>query len=318
MALTPGEKITIIKSASATLANENWSDITLTLDLFDIPDIGDDEWRNYYDYVSQRLRQTMQDDALVGLYGHLFPDASIEEAAIDTPLQWKEGYFRLFMSHTKANKKLAGKIRERLLGRGVDAYVAHDMIEPTKEWMDEIEAALRTCDATAAILSEDFVQSQWCDQEIGVSIGRRLLILAVRQGADPHGFISKFQAIPGDATSTAPETIADNIYATLVSHDLTKAKMAIGTVHAYTGSPNVDDARANLARVKEIPKPLWTEDMVTIAERAGQKNPALSEGELFERPIPRLLSDHLDELLERATTNGFSPPSGSSDDDIPF
>ena len=134
-------------------------------------------------------------------YAHLYPDATMEEATSEVvPGPWKEGFFRLFLSHTKANKQLAGKIRERLLEQGIDAYVAHDMIEPTKEWMDEIENALRTCDATAAVLSEDFVGSQWCDQEIGISIGRRILIIAVRQGADPHGFIGKFQAIPGDAT----------------------------------------------------------------------------------------------------------------------
>jgi hypothetical protein len=315
VALTPGEKITIIKSASAALKDENWTDLTLTLDLFDVVDI-DDDWHNVYDYISQRLRQTKDDDALIGLYRHLFPDADLETAAVEvveTPGPWKEGHFRLFLSHTKANKQLAGKIRERLLDCGIDAYVAHDMIEPTKEWMDEIEAALRTCDATAAILSEDFVQSQWCDQEIGVSIGRRILIVAIRQGADPHGFIGKYQAIPGDASPMAAENIAANLQTTLIAHDLTKAKMAEATVHAYAESTSFDDARANLARVKEIPKPLWTDEMVAEAEKAGEEKVDLRDGDWYGKPIPKVLARHLDQLLERPAEAG-----AAVEDDDPF
>lgn len=315
MALTPGERISLIKGISSSLAAENWTDISLTLDLFGIPEF-EDQWSNSYDYISRRLRQTGDDDALLGLYAHLHPDATVEDATSDVaPGPWKEGFFRLFLSHTKANKQLAGKIRERLLEQGIDAYVAHDMIEPTKEWMDEIEVALRTCDATTAILSEDFVGSQWCDQEIGISIGRRILIIAVRQGADPHGFISKFQAVPGDATPMAAENISTNLLETLVSHDLTKAKMAVATVHAYANSDSFDDARANLARVREIPKPLWNDDMVELAEKAGEENVDLRHGDWYGNPIPGVLTDHLDALLDRQPK---AAQADAADDDIPF
>ncbi|HEX6687128.1 MAG TPA: toll/interleukin-1 receptor domain-containing protein [Solirubrobacterales bacterium] len=315
MALTPGERISLIKGISGSLAAESWTDISLTLDLFGIPEF-DDQWTDDYDYISRRLRQTGDDGALLGLYAHLYPDATVEDATSDAaPGPWGEGFFRLFLSHTKASKQLAGKIRERLLEQGIDAYVAHDLIEPTKEWMDEIETALRTCDATAAILSEDFVGSQWCDQEIGISIGRRILIIAVRQGADPHGFISKFQAVPGDATPLAPENIATNLRETLVSHDLTKAKMAAATVQVYANSGSFDDARANLTRVREIPKPLWTNEMIDLAEKAGEENVDLRHGDWYGTPIPQVLSEYLDQLLDRPEA---ASANAGADDDIPF
>lgn len=314
MALTPSERISLIKSISGSLASENWTDLGLTLDLFGIPEY-DDEWSNTYDYISQRLRRCTDDLALLGLYAHQYPDATVEEATTEGAGPWKEGYFRLFMSHTKANKQLAGKIRERLLERGIDAYVAHDMIEPTKEWMDEIEAALRSCDATAAILSEDFINSRWCDQEIGISIGRRILIVAVRQGADPYGFISKFQAVPGDASPMAPENIASRLHETLVVHDLTKAKMAAATVQSYIDSGSFDDARANLSRVREIPAELWTDEMVDAAEKAGEENVDLERGDWYGNPIPQVLREHLDGLLDRVPK---VPETGATEDDIPF
>ena len=76
--------------------------------------------------------------------------------------------------------------------RGIHCFVAHIDIEPTREWQDEIESALETCDALAAYLTPDFVISRWCDQEVGFCVGRALPILPIRMGVDPHGFIAKY------------------------------------------------------------------------------------------------------------------------------
>lgn len=182
-------------------------DINLALNTFNAPSASEpdysNEWENY-EYILRRLGQ-VADETLVGLHAHLYPDVSTETATAGLVGPWKDGLFRLFISHTKANKQLAGEVSERLLDYGIDAFVAHDVIEPTKEWMDEIEAALATCDSLAAVLTEDFVSSKWCDQEIGYVVARGILIVAVRQGADPHGFISKYQAVPGD-TTRRPQT----------------------------------------------------------------------------------------------------------------
>jgi hypothetical protein len=47
---------------------------------------------------------------------------------------------------------------------GVSAFVAHENIEPTK-WQDEIEKALLSMNALAAILMPGFHESKWTDQE---------------------------------------------------------------------------------------------------------------------------------------------------------
>jgi TIR domain len=72
---------------------------------------------------------------------------------------------------------------------GVDAFVAHDTIEPTRPWQDVIESALATCHALAALVTTDFKESNWCDQEVGFAVGRGILIISVRIGHDPYGFI---------------------------------------------------------------------------------------------------------------------------------
>ncbi len=110
MTLTPSERISLIKGISGSLASEKWTDVGLTLDLFGIPDYEDD-WSDSYDYISQRLRQSGDDQALLGLYAHQYPDATVEEATPDAPGPWREGYIRHYHSHTTANKQHAGKIR---------------------------------------------------------------------------------------------------------------------------------------------------------------------------------------------------------------
>ena len=54
------------------------------------------------------------------------------------------------------------------------------------------------------LLREGFHNSKWTDQEIGYAMGRQLLIIAVRLGEDPYGFIGRFQAISG---STLPSGV---------------------------------------------------------------------------------------------------------------
>src|SRR5438552_3555836 len=147
MALTRGERVTLIKRIAEALDAQPWANINLTLDEFGAPFLSDlDEWGTPYEYVTLRARRA-DDETMVGLHAHLYPDVELAQPATGGAGPWQARYFRLFLSHTNANKQLAGQIRKQLLGFGVDAFVAHDLIEPTKEWMDEIETALGTCDA---------------------------------------------------------------------------------------------------------------------------------------------------------------------------
>ena len=67
-----------------------------------------------------------------------------------------------------------------------------------------------------ALLTEDFSDSNWTDQEVGVAIGRKVPIIPVKLGRDPYGFIGKFQAIsPGYRNN---RDIADLIKDAILKH----------------------------------------------------------------------------------------------------
>lgn len=107
---------------------------------------------------------------------------------------WKEG-FRLFLSHKAEVKVETAELRDTLKYFGISAFVAHSDIHPTKAWQEEIENALSTMDGFAALMTENFHDSDWTDQEVGYALALGVPMIAVRFGRDPYGFIGKFQAL---------------------------------------------------------------------------------------------------------------------------
>lgn len=83
------------------------------------------------------------------------------------PQFWTPGAFRLFLSHVSSFRQRTAALRQFLARYRISAFVAHDTIEPGELWQREIEAALRSMDAMAAILTPDFPHSRWTDQEVG-------------------------------------------------------------------------------------------------------------------------------------------------------
>jgi len=108
---------------------------------------------------------------------------------------WGEDGFRLFLSHVSKHKKRVGEIKDTLAIYGVRAFVAHEDIQPTQDWQSEIEYALNTMHGMAAILTHEFKDSEWTDQEVGYALGRGIKIIGVKAGSLPHGLLARQQAL---------------------------------------------------------------------------------------------------------------------------
>lgn len=134
---------------------------------------------------------------------------------------WKPGLFRLFISHLSENKESASNLKQCLFFYGIDSFVAHEDIKPSKEWEIVIENALFTLDALCAIVAPEFINSKWCDQEVGIALGQRKLVIPIARGALPYGFFGKYQALNGN-NKTANE-IAQEIWSALLSNSKTRS-----------------------------------------------------------------------------------------------
>lgn len=108
---------------------------------------------------------------------------------------WKEGAYRVFLSHKTEDKIQTAKLKRDLSIYGIDCFVAHEDIEPTEEWAKEIESALFSADACVALMTENYHNSYWTDHEIGCAYGLQIPVIPVRLGCDPYGIIARYQAI---------------------------------------------------------------------------------------------------------------------------
>lgn len=132
---------------------------------------------------------------------------------------WQPGYFRLFISHVSAYKESASNMKNSLALYGIDCFVAHEDITPSKEWEIEIENGLFTMDALCAIVVPEFSGSQWCDQEVGIALGQHKLVLSINKGANPYGFFGKLQALKSKKTASE---MASDVWKVIANNDRTK------------------------------------------------------------------------------------------------
>jgi len=181
---------------------------------------------------------------------------------------WKEGFFRLFLSHVSAHKVAVAKLKSELQLRGISAFVAHEDITPSLEWQNEIELALRSMHAIAALLTPDFHHSTWTDQEVGFALGKGVLVVPVRLGSDPYGFIGKVQGLSGSLDQ--PVRVASLLLTTLLNHPSTHRQMRKGLVSAFEGAESYASAIA-LSKVISTVRD-FSEDEKALIQRACRTN----------------------------------------------
>lgn len=146
---------------------------------------------------------------------------------------WREHSFKLFLSHVSLHKVAVGNLSKELSVFGVSAFVAHADIEPSLEWRDEIEIALRSMDALTALVTPEFHASLWTDQEVGWAFGRGVLALPVMLGATPYGFLGKFQGVTGGDLDH-PSDLASQVVKALLGNRQTQSEMRRALVGAFS------------------------------------------------------------------------------------
>jgi hypothetical protein len=223
--------------------------------------------------MSDSLRQTSSD----------LSQTELEE---EPPSFWQPGCFRLFISHTSANRESAHRLKEALAEYHVAAFVAHDDIEPTKEWEAEIERALRTTDALAAIITSDFIASRWCDQEVGFAFGRQKLVVPLCKDALPHGFLAKVQGCKTQGLTAV--MVAEQVFNLLLGHNLTSQRMSDAIVDRMFTSRSFASTRQTMKLLERLPR--LNEAQLTKLVQASESNSQVFNTEGISHRIQSLVA----------------------------
>ena len=149
----------------------------------------------------------------------------------------------------------------------------------------------------AALITPDFKSSEYCDQELGFAMARDLLIITIRQGADPHGFLSNRQGIAGDTSPEGGMILADTIYDTLMEKRQTESRMSEVLVYRYVNSSSPEEAERNFLPLLGIRRKHWNQEMLGAIRAAVQKNPHLRARFYSDAGPLEILDQHLREMF---------------------
>lgn len=193
-------------------------------------------------------------------------------AATDVERIWSPGMFRLFISHVAAHKVAVSALKYRLSHLGISGFVAHEDIEPTREWELEIANALRSMQGLLALLTTDFHGSNWTDQEVGAAVARGVTIIPVRLGLVPYGFMSRHQAMRGELEK--PVDLAAAIAAVLLKRASTTTQMREALVIAIEQAPEYAAAVAASKLIVQVDS--FSQQQLSRIEASIGTNPQVS------------------------------------------
>jgi len=193
---------------------------------------------------------------------------------------------RVFLSYSSLDKEIAGQLKVALELQGIKAFLAHDDIEPTQEWEGVIIDNLKVCDVFIPLLSENFKESTWTDQETGIAVSEEKLIIPLKIDIDPYGFIGKIQALKiNESISDTRDNILNIIKKSSVS-DRLKNSLIIALVE----SKSFGSANANAIGLREYET--FSKDQIDRIFRGFNKNAQVYGGYRSRTLVDKLFKTH--------------------------
>jgi len=248
------EKIKLIDDIGRELQSRmTFSEIDSYFETYGIPTDHQPSYNSKYVYVKEILPK-INDEIVIQIANELNIEhnftSKLPVFKDNSSAFWETGHFRLFISHLSSFKKTIGHLKTALEKYGISSFVAHEDIEPTKEWQDEIEKGLFSMDALCAVLMPGFKESNWTDQEIGVAIGRGTLVIPIRKKLDPYGFIGKYQGFQSLGKNV--EEVAEGIFMIISKNPKTRNRIISCLVDLLLLSNNKFKAIERIDALKKI------------------------------------------------------------------
>lgn len=100
----------------------------------------------------------------------------------------------IFVSYSAKDRAVAARVANLIRLGGAEAFLAHETIEVSAEWRSEILKHLRQCSAIFCLITKNFLESEWTQQEAAFAMARgvKVVPLLFNELRAP-GFIETFQ-----------------------------------------------------------------------------------------------------------------------------
>ncbi len=221
---------------------------------------------------------------------------------------WLVDHFRVFISHVHTTKQTAANLKFALQNYGISSFVAHEDISVSDEWREEIIKSLLTMDGLVAIISNDFGDSNWTDQEVGFAVCRDVLVIPLSKPCNPYGFIEKFQSLHTAGKSVGE--VAEQVFKSICSNNRTREKMIQSLVKTISAAPSVEIATFRLdklANISDVDLAHWE----SIRENVRAHETLNASDSFLNKLNDILIKLGIEAILTEVATD-------DSDDEIPF
>ena len=314
--MKPFDRITIIDLISDDLGNRwSYSNINSYLTQYKIKLKNPNDYESKYHYCLDVLKD-VPEQTILDMISELKIEYKFQTDKVqytDGELKfWKSGHFKLFVSHISSFKVNVSHLKDALLPFGISSFVAHEDIEPTKEWMIEIEKALVSMDAMVALIIPGFHESNWTDHEIGIAIGKQKLVIPITKEIDPYGFLSKYQGFKANGKTIGE--VANSIFNILCNHEKTKNQILNVLTDLFLISNSKEYA---VQRLSIIENTIYysKEFAEKLAERVKDNRIIINDPEILARVNKILAKFELQKVIKQKT---FSIKEILETDDLPF
>jgi len=312
--MKPLEKLKLIDDIGRDLQSKmTFSEIDSYFQSYGIPTDHTPSYHSKYVYVKEILPK-INDEIIIQIANELDIQHNYQSKLPvfkdNSTSFWKIGHFKLFISHVSTFKHTVGILKNDLEKYGISGFVAHEDIEPTKEWQEEVEKGLFSMDALCAILMPGFKESNWTDHEVGIAIGRGVLVIPVKKELDPYGFIGKYQGFQSAGKKT--NEVAHGIFEILIRNPKTRNNLINCLIDLFLLSNNEKEALERIKSIKNIndlPNDKLNLLHVRIIDNKTLKN------QIILNEFNELMANY---NFAKITINNFDKLELNEDDDLPF
>lgn len=163
-------------------------------------------------------------------------------------------------------------------------------------------------DALCAILSKEFKESDWCDQEVGYGLGRHVLCIPIRRDVVPYGILGIYQ---GTKQSNKAKEVAGQIFSIICDSDKTRQKYIEILSNLFLDSNNENDAKKWLSVIKQV-KTLTRSDVQYIHDYIAENEVLFSYDNIIDK-VNKMCKNYSIEPIITKTSD-----STTNFDDLPF
>lgn len=217
-----------------------------------------------------------------------------------------------FMSYQTEDRFMAAAVAKLLMSLGVGCFMAHEHIDVSTQWRDEILRQIGLADLFVPILSQRYYASIWCKQESGIAAFRGMTIIPLSMdGSIPMGAINHIQSTRIENDRPTLQQLLPGVASRDVSFAIN------GATKILEQSGNFRAAEANFELILPY-LPRATDVQVVNLLKASERNGQICHAALCARNyLPPLMRSHghlLDEKtkqnLEAVLAQYPPPPAG--------